>query len=84
MKPSESHPCATGDCDHDDDYECIEALALHADEIYRDLEAIKTAIRNGDTYADDWCPVCEEHPSHNHGGKNCPMRDGDTKREDDE
>lgn len=38
MKPSEYHACATGDCPHDDDGECIKALASHADELYETTE----------------------------------------------
>ena len=41
----------------------------------KELEVIKAGIRDDDVWADDWCPVCHEHPSHNHGGKDCPMKE---------
>lgn len=44
MKPSEYHACATGDCDHDTDEECVVALALHADELHRSLVRLQAGV----------------------------------------
>lgn len=53
-------------------------LAERRKEIERlqgELAIIKNGIREDDCWADDWCPVCHEHPSHDHSGAICPMRE---------
>ena len=37
------------------------------------LSEIIAGIKDDETWLDDWCPVCQEHPSHDHGGKDCPL-----------
>lgn len=40
----------------------------------RMLVGIVEGILNDETWQDDWCPVCHEHPSHDHGGEDCPLK----------
>ena len=39
------------------------------------IDKLASGLMEDDIWQDDWCPVCHEHPSHDHGGKDCPMRD---------
>lgn len=44
MKPSKHHACATGACDHQFTSECVKAIALHADELAAEREALTEAL----------------------------------------
>jgi hypothetical protein len=44
MKPSEYHACATGDCPHDTQDECVLAVLRHADELHAEVERLRAEV----------------------------------------
>lgn len=45
------------------------------------INKLASGIMEDDIWQDNWCPVCHEHPNHDHGGKDCPMRELAAERE---
>ena len=50
-----------------------EGKTMNNDGVLSVLREIIDGIKEDDVWNDDWCPVCHEHPSHDHGGKDCPL-----------
>ena len=69
MKPSETHPCATASCDHQWQQDCINALALHADELHGTIERQRETL--------DKLPKCWRL-LHGKLVQNCPVVPGTT------
>ena len=51
----------------------IEGLAMDVEDVLAVLREVIDGIKQDDVWGDDWCPVCHEHPSHDHGGTDCPL-----------
>ena len=54
--------------------EHIRELKAENARLWEIVERMAAGIMNDEVWSDDWCPVCHEHPSHDHGGKDCPMK----------
>jgi hypothetical protein len=51
MRPSEYFGCATGDCPHKTERECVEAMLRLADELHEEVERQKEGMRRRATIA---------------------------------